>query len=491
MIIVKNKPYYTEREKISIKFSNTNFTSVYYIPYSKDDPDFADSTFVDENIIAEYDDYDNEHRAGFYGIIGVDKCWYIIQVDMKWSLPHGVNGKSEEIVSELKRILSLDREGIASEIGKETYTNTDYCNYITKQLNKVIESDFPEAIFTNIKKIYIDYPAYAWKPRSTAIFGEDSFPYTNSLDGINRGIVRYVNGESYSSDTSDRVIPDTPIKYVLNGSGLCKESTYHNCQVYPDPTYIYIKDNNIIPWLDWLTRNAETIASTYAGDSPGRQEAFSTVLKGMILAAKSLSNLVDYKFGILRIWAGNRSAMYMDREPHLVLYSGSYIKESKYIVMDSLTDFWKDLTYTPNESLITSDHVSKAVLTIGYEDVLDETMFLENRPVISIFPFIRNDPSEKPRASTCPGDLSLFGLEKLSTSNVYDVYSSLIVPYDSVYFSSNDTHLYNKYSFGKNFKYKKAFIPSPVFNFPLFYGYFSHAIRYGEGIIQGMEPINH
>lgn len=528
MIILNNKAYYREEDKLECYYPyGTQSTSVIYVPYSADDRDFDPGNYIDENMLLEFDE--SEYTVadygtwGFYTIQGVDKKWRILQLDMKWVLPEGIASKSRAIINALKPF--LDYEKILKVLNNES-DHKEHVNAVTKALRNAIQSDSSTGKRVKVKKIMIDYPAYIYHNDQTARFakyaradGYYNYPFKAYDPETDKCIG--VDGYSGSGSSWRPQIPDENAQYELTktGNGYINPSVLHTRCVYPDDDYWSNDFTDLTTWLTWLNDNRHKIAYAKPMNIPTEinslqdlrlrcyPEVYEARLNNLIAYVKAMDERTNYGFGILlenRPDHTDTTEVYpYDRATSIALYSGKYYKITKNIEMDTLKDTWFDLTYSAHKHVTGGAYyigwnlydTYNEGLTIGFLDAITESEFLSNPPVI----LITAAPTNK--YNDYVNQQAPLGLKKLNKepltyvrdqggyhfASTWNIYSEIVLPYDLFHIKGNNTELYHTYAFGEKLKYRKRFVSSPVFTFPLFTGYFSHGLRPLEGLVPGRE----
>lgn len=372
--------------------------------------------------------------------------------------------------------------------------------------------------FGHVKKIYVDYPAYVqtiYRPQSRQ---ED--------DGLKHGLYYDLATGKNSRDfkgTSEEALPTDNIKFTYINTNGSTDPRQHRSLVYPDENYFDIRQNTIMPWLNWLYSNAEILArlflavkdiQTIYGPYHYRyiKDTYVIGLRSLIDDLKKYENLDQYKYGILSLDKPQNGSYMAAPFPVLFLYAGDYIKRNKDLEPKWDTEYWIDYALCENDIL--EQHAARPYphwfntsirtmgLTIGFLNTITESEFINKRlAIIAVAPlswpsFAFSDSDPDIAFLYYEAQNKSFGIQKLN-STVHEIvngsrwnnYSVLNLPFYTVALKDDNEHLYNQYSFGENLKYKKRFIPSPVFTFPRPTGYCSHAIRYNEGIITGMPDI--
>lgn len=114
-------------EKASTEKRSGSTSKSTYGEYTKDDPDFNDYNYRDENMVSDTDFYVHRRKDGTN---------VILEEDMKWVLPKGVDGRSPAIQKALRDF--SDATESARRLGKN-YTADDWVDGATAAIDAAVE----------------------------------------------------------------------------------------------------------------------------------------------------------------------------------------------------------------------------------------------------------------------------------------------------------------------------------------------------------------
>lgn len=519
MIVINDKAYYTELENLNCFYSNVTGLTVTCSEYSEDDSDFSEDNYSEDNRV------DN---TVFYIIKRKDNRYAIITQDIKWVLPKDVNGESNAIKESIKNVTDHINE-LEASTGKKISAK-EFANEVIKYLNNAINKNSSSGKAVRVKKVYIDYPAYIQNLNAindalhySSLDGYTFYKYSQYDEELDKLIG--VDGYMFSTNEPRPLEPDDNIIFPgPTNPVFLTPSVNHTSLVYPDNEYWHNDTPDLLKWLKWLDDNKRKIAFAKPLDMPTEirstsdfwkicgPEVYMERLNHVVTYASQLENISDYSFGILvenrpndssRISLAGGSQYGIPQPVTLVLYSAKYIKIPHDLEMDTLKDTWFDLTYSyakrQESSWLASGRqleTDDRGITIGFLKSITEQEYLAHPPAIVITAedaghfgrYIQGDLNGTPLGAKQLNKDTYYYYNKLQRyeySASWNVYSEILMPYDLFHLKGDSTSLYSVYAHGKQLKYRTRFNKSPVFTFPLFAGYFSHALRPTEGIIPG------
>ena len=100
----------------------------HYGKYSKDDPDFSDANYEKAKSIGD-SDFSHFKRS--------DGTSVILEEDMKWVLPKGVDANNPKIRNAIKQFANQVES--ARSLGKENYTGEEWLEGVNKAIDEAVE----------------------------------------------------------------------------------------------------------------------------------------------------------------------------------------------------------------------------------------------------------------------------------------------------------------------------------------------------------------